>query len=523
MATARIGILILLVSMRSFAANYYLDASGGSDGATGRSSAAAWKSLTKLDGTVFKGGDSILFKSGGMWNGQLRPKGSGTQGNPIVITTYGGNGKALINGGGLIGEGAVYLNGESDWDIGGLEITNDADSGADRRGVYIVGPSDRIRLHDLYVHNIAGIPSVPALGVENAAAKATGGIAFSGGGKNVLIENCELFHIDNTGLYTDNGPYPGLRVRNNVLHEIAKNAMIIREADEKSFIEYNVCYQTCVHGVTTGNTIFSAQCKGTTFQNNEGYQNNSTGGFDGSLYDCDLRGGADTKWQYSYSHDNNHGLMWFCTIASDTGIKVRYNVSQNDKGRIFCFAFPLGHADIYNNTIYIGADVSPTIIYEETQLYDYAFYNNIIYNLSKTSKYLFHSRATRKFDYNTFYGAHPTGEPDDPHKLLADPMFTAPGTGKAGIGTVGGYQLQAGSLCINTGMVIADNGGHDYLGRPIYLAPDRGAFEWQGISGIAPGSSAAKKKAAPWIRSPESAPVLRFTKDAKSYDALGNR
>jgi hypothetical protein len=274
--------------------------------------------------------------------------------------------------------------------------------------------------------------------------------------------------------------------------------------------------------VTTGNTIFSARCKGTTFQFNEGYANNSTGGHDGSLYDCDINGGSGTKWQYSYSHDNNHGLMWFCTVASDTGIKVRYNVSQNDKGQIFTFAFPLGHADIYNNTIYIGADRNPSIILEKDQKYGYSFYNNIIYNLSDGATYTF-KNATRQFDYNLFYGKHPVNEPADAHKLTSDPMFVSPGSGKPGIGNVGGYRLQAGSSAINSGKLIADNGGRDYAGTPIGTLPDRGAFETpDGDAVFGPRPAGSAGLAPQFSLRPDKAMKRYFDAgNGKAVDALG--
>ncbi|MDB5105960.1 MAG: Ig domain protein group 2 domain protein [Fibrobacteres bacterium] len=515
---------MLLGALSASAATYYVDAAAGNDDAAGTAPALAWKSLPKANGAALKAGDSLLFKSGGMWTGQLHPKGSGEAGNPIVIAAYGGAQKALINGNGLIGQGVLYLNAQSDWDIGGLEITDEAGEPADRRGVSVVGPGARIRLHDLFVHHISGTPALPQFGDGNLAAKATGGIAFSGGGADILVENCEIFHVDNTGLFTDKGRYPGLRVRNNVVHDIAKNAMIIRGADSESVIEYNVCYQTCVRGVITGNTIFSSNCKGTTFQYNEGYLNNSTGGHDGSLYDCDINGGSDTKWQYSYSHDNNHGLMWFCTNADDVGIKVRYNISQNDKGRIFTFAFPLGHADIYNNTVFIGPDANPVILYEEGQKYGYSFRNNIIYNLSKGAGYHY-GNAARLFDYNVFYGQHPAGEPADPHKITADPMFAAPGSGKIGIGSVAGYGLLPGSPCINSGMAIPENGGRDYAGNPIYQGPDRGAFEWQGGTSLTdPASAGPGRIPVPYSRNPGTGPRLIFPLGpGREFDALGKR
>ncbi len=109
----------------------------------------------------------------------------------------------------------------------------------------------------------------------------------------------------------------------------------------------------------------------------------------------------------------------------------------------------------------------------------YYFYNNIFYNLSPTATYQWFN-GVRTFDYNVFYGLHPAGEPSDPHKLTSNPKLVAPGTGGIGWNTVGGYKLQAGSPCIDSGKVIANNGGRDYWGDPVPFngVPDRGADEY---------------------------------------------
>jgi PKD repeat protein len=86
-----------------------------------------------------------------------------------------------------------------------------------------------------------------------------------------------------------------------------------------------------------------------------------------------------------------------------------------------------------------------------------------------------------------FYGYHPPGdpgnpgEPNDAHKITDDPKLVNPGSGGYGIGSVGGYMLQAGSPCIDSGMNVSDNGGQDYWGNsvPTNGVTDRGAHEYQ--------------------------------------------
>jgi hypothetical protein len=215
------------------------------------------------------------------------------------------------------------------------------------------------------------------------------------------------------------------------------------------------------------------------FQYNEGYLNKTTGG-DGCLYDADLQS-PHCIFQYSYSHNNNHGLFWQCTVAADDNVIVRYNISRNDKGSIFCMNYANTSTYIYNNTVYIPSDLSPMIIDDRrTTTKTYYFYNNIFYNMSPTASYQWFSGATRIFSHNVFYGNHPSGEPNDPNKLTSDPNLVNPGTGGIGLDSVDGYMLRPYSPCVDSGMTIANNGGKDYWGNPVPIngIADRGANEY---------------------------------------------
>jgi hypothetical protein len=274
-------------------------------------------------------------------------------------------------------------------------------------------------------------------------------------------------------------------------------------ADETGLVEKNVCYETALG--TTGNTMFTARCKGTVFQFNEGYLNRATtqnvnpGNIDGSLYDADY-GSVGVIFQYSYSHDNSEGLYWGCNTRGsanntsgvpdpgDVGCTVRYNISQNDKGDLIFFNYPSAGNEIYNNVFYIGAGLSPNIIHESSKQHTYNFFNNIIYNLSSTADYSFKlTGQNRTISHNIFYGNHPGGdatvaEPYDPNKIISDPLFLNPGAGSIGLATVNGYQVQSASPAINSGRTILNNGGRDYWNNILYNGvSDRGAHEFYAI------------------------------------------
>ncbi|MEY4085702.1 MAG: hypothetical protein RL074_1489, partial [Bacteroidota bacterium] len=463
-------------------------------------------------------------------------------------------------------QGVVYLYNQDYIEINNLEITNypittastanpnsiffvgisdgtlnNNPLGADRRGVMIAikdkstttttasSVCNHIYLKNLYIHHIKGQLGNGSTAVNGGIPKRTGGIYFAvlnestssnSRFNDVLIDGCEVAYSENMGLAFDNEDnvyYPGgtelalwtarkftnVKVSNNSIHHIGKNAMIIRCTDETGLIEHNVCYETALG--TTGNTMFTARAKGTVFQYNEGYfnraatQNVDPGNIDGSMYDPDF-GSVGIIFQYSYSHDNSKGIYWGCNTRSstnntsgipdseDVGCTLRYCISQNDLGVLVYFNYSSAGNEIYNNIFYTKSGLSPTIIMENSgNNHTYNFFNNIIYNLSNISSGASYNFATsgqvRNFKNNVFYGTHPSGEPQDSAKLISNPLFVNPGVGGIGMNTLlDGYKLQANSPAISSGKVITNNGGFDFYGSTVSstAVPNRGVYEGLG-------------------------------------------
>ncbi|HEY0670430.1 MAG TPA: hypothetical protein VGD22_19765 [Sphingobacteriaceae bacterium] len=482
----------------------YVSSEEGNDANSGISEHSAWRTLEKINNTTFGPGAKILLKAGSMWKGMISPKGSGSAGSPIIIDMYGKGPKPLIDGNGMVGKGVLSLYNQEYWEINNLELVNDAEYPGDRRGVEVkaanYGILNHIYLKNLDIHHIKGIVG------NGDKEKRTAGIFITTVDdkikptryNDILIEGCHIHHIQNQGIATSHESalydYPGegkwdarkitnLRVRNNTIHHISKNAMIIRMT-EGGVVEHNVCYETATE--ITGNTIFSRTVKGTIFQYNEGFLNRSPDA-DGSLYDPDINS-PETVWQYSYSHDNAHGLVWFCTFKRDDGIIVRYNVSENDKGSLVYFNYAFSGASVYNNVFYIGENVSPVIIREKPgNDHTYGFFNNIIYNKSSNASYDLALSGkgiqNRNYSHNLFYGNHPKGEPADTAKLMADPLFVNPGAGSAGLNTLEGYKLRRKSPAIGSGILIPDKVGADLFGNKVdeKSKPNRGIYNGEGI------------------------------------------
>ena len=102
---------------------YYLESQKGDDHNPGTTPEKPWKSLDRVNATLFAPGDRILLKAGSRFSGQLHPQGSGKAGSPIVIDMYGVGDKPLIEAGGRYNE-ALLLENQEYWEANNLELTN---------------------------------------------------------------------------------------------------------------------------------------------------------------------------------------------------------------------------------------------------------------------------------------------------------------------------------------------------------------------------------------------------------------
>lgn len=91
--------------------SYYVDSSAGSDGNDGRAPEKAWRSLDKVNAARLKAGDSVLFRRGGTWTGQVVLRSSGESGRPITIAAYGTGERPTLSGGhfGIDGNGQSHI------------------------------------------------------------------------------------------------------------------------------------------------------------------------------------------------------------------------------------------------------------------------------------------------------------------------------------------------------------------------------------------------------------------------------
>ena len=190
---------------------YYVDAAKGNDENDGHSIGTAWKTLDKVNSHTFKAGEEILLRAGGVWEGQLWPKGSGAEGNPIKIGSYGEGEKPVINGAGVLN--AVYLENQEYWEIKDLEVTNISNTEDAREGIKVTTDiTDRFLSHiviqNCYVHHVTGTMS----------RKDIGGIFVAGNYNGVLIENNTVRNVYRTGILSR--AKRNVVIRNNMVDSI---------------------------------------------------------------------------------------------------------------------------------------------------------------------------------------------------------------------------------------------------------------------------------------------------------------
>jgi len=495
--------------------SYYINPLGN-DNNSGTSVKSPWKSLEKVNSKIFNPGDKILFKAGGVWNGQLSPKGSGLPNNPIILGMYGKGAKPSVNGNGISGlkAGALLLLNQDYWEIENLDITNKSDSsiGDTRYGILVrwhdYGTGQHIYIRNCNIHDINGSMKGRFSG-EGILVVATG-TEKQTNYNEVLIENCSIKNVDRTGIsiwsqwhirngmdfgnkdkdlyHSSNGPYKAstnIVIRNNNLENLGGDGMII-SCTKGAVIEYNVICRANQRGTSANAGMWPHNSDGAVMQYNEVYNTRYSG--DGMGFDIDQLCNNNYS-QYNYSHDNAGGFHLICgpsgKYGQSTGNVIRYNISQNDRNTVFVFAGAVDSTWIYNNTIYIGKELNTNPYgvwdYDGGIANNTFFFNNIIFNLGK-GEYILNRSRNVQFEYNCYYGNHPLNEPQDDYKVTNDPLFVNAGSGSIGRNSLDGYKLRLGSPCLTKGKVISNNGGKDYWQNPVSSTnpPNIGAYNGSG-------------------------------------------
>lgn len=512
-------LLLVLLAINANARVYYIDSRLGNDQNDALSPEKAWKSLDKVNSVTFLPGDQILFRSGSVFSGQLRPQGSGTPESPIIIDSYGNTGSdyGTLDRPRIDAEGkfksALYLLNIQNLEVRNLELTNTGNERvAGRAGAYIhlknFGEAKSIRLSHLYIHDVNGSL-----------------VKKEGGGQGILIENegdsirsrfngftiefCTISKTERNGIIFNSGYwhrdkwFPNLNVivRKNLIMQVPGDGIVPIGCDG-ALVEYNLM-KDCTRLLPDGEAaagIWPWSCDNTIIQYNEVSDHKAP--WDGQGFDSDWNC-QNTVIQYNYSHDNEGGFLLICSPTDvkmpenigNNGTIVRYNLSVNDGLRnsgkhagfspVFHISGPVANNKIYNNTIAVfkkPEGIDRNIIKMDTWGGDWPnnsyFTNNIFYTTDSAS-YDFGKAANTQFDNNLYFGKQ-SNRPEDKNAFFADPLFErgiekavwadAPlfaASQQTGVDMMYGFRLQPSSPCIDKGIMLPENGGQDISATPL--------------------------------------------------------
>jgi len=451
MNVKRTVLLFLIGTATLHGATYYVNSIAGDDALAGTSDSTPWKTLNKVNTTEFKPGDRILFQSGSVWRGQLAPKSSGSEGQPIVIDRYGEGVRPRIDGNGQV-EDALRLYNLQYIEVRGLEITNHGADAAVRRGVHIIldnfGTAKNIVVAELFIHDVNG----------SNQRKDNGGIIFSTVGNKIpsrfdglTIERNIVWKVDRSAIMAHSYHanrfhwFPSLHVviRDNLVDDIGGDG-IVPLATDSALIEHNIA-RNCNRRAGIPNAgIWAWGTEDSLFQLNEASFTRTTR--DGEGFDSDYNS-HNTIFQYNYSHDNEGGFMLICSpgdpertdepgIISNFGTIVRRNISRNDRSRIF-YISAIHNATVSDNAIYVGKDLDVQMViasYWDGWADGVVFKNNFFY-VDGTARYGHEVSRQRdgvlgigagwapakniQFVGNHYIGNH-VDRPDDPTGVVQD-------------------------------------------------------------------------------------------------------
>ena len=468
---------------------YYVDSSvlfGGD----GLSPETPLRTLESVNALRLNPGDSVLFKRGGTWTGQLCVADSGTKEAPITFGAYGSGDLPLIQGVGQV-DSVIYGENVSYVTVKELEITNSGDTTDYHRGIYFCAKSrssQGISIMDCYVHD-----------VESCLTEIDGGdIHWLGG--IVVRARSEDFPMDVSVL--ENVTVSDVLIQNNKVEKCTRTGIVagastISEEYGKKCTEMRVfgnevlnCYGDGIilfndhAGIIEGNLssgnakgaeidtsyayagIWNVESSGTLIQYNESCDTQSNR--DGQGFDID-GGCSGTLFQYNYSHDNAGGALLLMQNRSGSAT-IRHNISQNDSKYVINLSVdvqeaPFLRAEIYNNIIYTQNAEYMLAFMTSTQFdsgYDAGnVYNNVFYGCD--GAYVTDGSVTKYMDFteNLYYNFN--FDTTDYLKRYAklyymdgarktdNPKFVNVGTGGDGLLTLGGYVLQSDSPCKDMG------------------------------------------------------------------------
>lgn len=364
--------LIFVFCALALPATYFVDSEEGSDTNDGDSLQSPWKTLEKVNSVELKPGDRVLFRSGVVFKGVLAPKGKGTEAAPIVISRFPDfGGMPRIEG---TGEDAVLIRNMEHVVVTGLEVVNDGDNSAVKRGIHVLldnyGTAKGIVVRGNWVHDVRGTQKQ----------KETGGIIFTTRGDEtpsrfdgLRIEKNVIWKVDRSGIAAQSSHWPRTKwfpslnvvIRDNYLEDIGGDG-VVPWACDGVVVEHNILRGANMRAKSYNAGIWPWSCDNSKFRWNDVAGVKTL--MDGQGFDSDYNS-RNTLFEYNYSHDNEGGFILICTpgkrnVEENIGnlrATVRRNISRNDRERIFHIS-AVEEALVEDNVIYTGPGIDVQMV-----------------------------------------------------------------------------------------------------------------------------------------------------------------
>lgn len=393
---------------------YYVDCGRAAPG-SGNSPESAWNDLHAVNSHSYSPGDSILLRRGTECHGALAPRGSGSMGSPIRLSTYGDGARPRI----IAAPGddaALRLFNQQYWEIDSLDL-----SGSRTFGAFISG--DKGILHHIYLKNLA-IHDVFGGEVKH---KESGLLVLTPGTiaqhfDDVLIDGVTAWNTNQwAGIVVGGGDFgfpppetwsTNIIIRNSAVHDVQGDGIVLFRVHHGS-IESSVAWNTgmqITETMGTPNAIWTWMCDQCTVVQSEAFLTDSPG-VDGGAFDIDY-GNTRNSVIENYGHDT----QGYCIAVFGAGFvtrqsTVRGNLCINNgrsprmadfQGAIFLHTWNGGTIDgltVDKNTIlWSPYERAPALINDASSSSVY-FQQNII---DSTSPWLLDSKTNLKTSHNQY-------------------------------------------------------------------------------------------------------------------------
>ncbi|WP_430814939.1 T9SS type A sorting domain-containing protein [Carboxylicivirga sp. RSCT41] len=395
---------------------YYVSSSDGNDTNAGTSPEDPWASLSRASEQLLNPGDSVLFKCGDTFIGQLNIKRSGTSELPLYFGKYGEGDLPVLDG--AKAEGGAHLTtvaitNQDNIELAFLEITNDrmtsragvSDNLAYGIDVQNTGP-DTLRnyhFHDLTVRDIFApttenqdFNAIKVSAINFYTSKNTE-VGKERNIQDVLVENCYIARTTRLGIKTGHaGGEEGvgndsinrnmnLVFRNNHFYQTG-GTCILPTKTYNCLIEHNIFDEPGSDAdprmANRGSSVWFFSSRNGISQYNKCY---SVRGYADSYSQHIDFGNRNIIMQYNYSEDSEGGFVEI--LGDNVNSTYRFNVSVNDgfrdfKGNTLWVSAYAGKdrdilsdsSYIYNNSVYVDAAITPDISFVGKNIF---VYNNI--------------------------------------------------------------------------------------------------------------------------------------------------